>query len=136
MSVISNVESQKINQHIGKRIKLARISLGMTQERLSAYLGITFQQVQKYENGKNRVSAGSLLLISKFLNIDISYFFEGFRDTCNENHNDKSCIYIDANDKHLHGFMKIYSHHGNLKSKKLILETSRLILKFFREKRS
>ena len=54
----------EINEYIGNQIKFRRRSLGITQEELSSYLGVTFQQIQKYENGKNRVSAGSLLLIS------------------------------------------------------------------------
>lgn len=133
MNAISDVESQKINKHIGNRIKLRRCSLGITQEKLSAYLGITFQQVQKYENGKNRISAGSLLLISKFLNTDISYFFEGYSDASNGNYNNKNCFYIDANDKLLQSFMKLYNHQNNPISKKLMLEASRLILRSLRE---
>ncbi len=134
-SIVKTKKNLNIDKYIGNRIKLRRCSLGITQKKLSSYLGITFQQIQKYENDKNRISTGSLFLISKFLSTDISYFFEGFRDTCNGNHRYKSYFYIDANDKLLHSFIKLYSHQNNPISKKLMLETSKQILKFFREER-
>jgi transcriptional regulator with XRE-family HTH domain len=65
------------DRHVGARIRLQRTLTGMTQEKLADILGITFQQVQKYEKGTNRVGAGRLLAISKALGVPVSFFFEG-----------------------------------------------------------
>ncbi|WP_039962173.1 helix-turn-helix domain-containing protein [Bartonella elizabethae] len=60
---------------VGKRIRLRRKRLGMSQTTLGNALGISFQQIQKYENGLNRVSAGRLMQISDILNVPISFFY-------------------------------------------------------------
>eukprot|EP01012_Entosiphon_sulcatum_P025106 TRINITY_DN30375_c0_g1_i1.p1 TRINITY_DN30375_c0_g1~~TRINITY_DN30375_c0_g1_i1.p1 ORF type:complete len:160 (+),score=16.30 TRINITY_DN30375_c0_g1_i1:264-743(+) len=65
-----------IDIHVGKRIKLRRTLLHISQEQLASDIGVTFQQVQKYESGHNRVSASRLFDISRVLNCPISYFFE------------------------------------------------------------
>lgn len=65
-----------IDIHVGKRIKLRRTLLHISQEQLAGDVGVTFQQVQKYESGHNRVSASRLYDISRVLNCPISYFFE------------------------------------------------------------
>ena len=67
-----------IDTHIGKRLRLRRTIVKMSQEALAPLLGITFQQLQKYEAGKNRVSASRLYLISQILNVPVSFFYEGF----------------------------------------------------------
>jgi transcriptional regulator with XRE-family HTH domain len=69
-----------LDKHIGLRIKMRRILSDVTLEDLSKKLGISFQQIQKYEKGTNRISASRLYDISQALNVDISYFFEGFDD--------------------------------------------------------
>ncbi len=66
-----------IDVHVGSRIRLRRTMLGMSQERLGESLGITFQQVQKYEKGANRVGASRLQHIAEVLNVPIPFFFEG-----------------------------------------------------------
>lgn len=65
-----------IDVHVGSRIRLRRTLLGMSQERLGDALGLTFQQVQKYERGVNRVGASRLFDISRVLDVPISFFFE------------------------------------------------------------
>ncbi|WP_306117298.1 MULTISPECIES: helix-turn-helix domain-containing protein [unclassified Roseitalea] len=65
-----------IDVHVGSRIRLRRTMLGMSQERLGESLGITFQQVQKYEKGTNRVGASRLQNIASILNVPVSFFFE------------------------------------------------------------
>ncbi|MSO73180.1 MAG: XRE family transcriptional regulator [Rhodospirillaceae bacterium] len=65
-----------IDIHVGKRVKLRRTLLHISQERLAGDIGVTFQQVQKYESGHNRVSASRLFDISRALNCPIAYFFE------------------------------------------------------------
>ena len=63
--------------HVGSRIRMRRVMLGLSQEKLGDGLGITFQQVQKYEKGSNRVGASRLQRISEVLQVPVSFFFEG-----------------------------------------------------------
>ena len=65
-----------VDMHVGKRVRLRRTLLGMSQEQLAASLNITFQQVQKYERGANRISASRLWDISQILDVEIRYFFD------------------------------------------------------------
>jgi transcriptional regulator with XRE-family HTH domain len=66
-----------IERHVGGRVRLRRTLLGMSQGQLGKALGVTFQQVQKYEKGQNRIGASRLQQIGKLLDIPVSYFFEG-----------------------------------------------------------
>lgn len=66
------------DRHVGTRIRLQRTLIGMSQEKLADVLGITFQQIQKYEKGTNRIGAGRLLAVAKALGVPISFFFEGY----------------------------------------------------------
>ena len=76
-----------VDIHVGKRIKLRRTLLHISQEQLAGDVGVTFQQVQKYESGHNRVSASRLFDISRVLSCPISYFFEDInQDTIGERH--------------------------------------------------
>ena len=70
-----------IDVYVGKKIRQRRTVLGISQEKLSEALGITFQQVQKYESGANRVSSSRLYHISKILGTPISFFFDGCEGT-------------------------------------------------------
>lgn len=65
-----------IDAHVGARIRLRRTLMGMSQERLGEALGLTFQQVQKYERGVNRVGASRLFDLSRVLDVPISFFFD------------------------------------------------------------
>lgn len=71
-------EANPIDVHVGKRIRVRRTILGMSQETLADALGITFQQVQKYEKGINRVSASRLYEISQVLGAPISFFYDEY----------------------------------------------------------
>lgn len=66
-----------IDIHVGKRVRMRRLMLDMSQETLADALGLTFQQVQKYEKGSNRVGASRLHRISEVLQVPVSFFFEG-----------------------------------------------------------
>lgn len=68
---------KKAPNHIGSRVRARRTMLGMSQERLADALGLTFQQVQKYEKGMNRIGASRLLQIAGILDVSIEFFFEG-----------------------------------------------------------
>jgi transcriptional regulator with XRE-family HTH domain len=65
------------DKHVGSRVRMRRIMLGLSQEKLADALGLTFQQVQKYEKGTNRIGASRLQQISNFLRVEVSFFFEG-----------------------------------------------------------
>lgn len=65
-----------VDTHVGSRVRLRRMLLGMSQERLGEAMGLTFQQVQKYEKGVNRVGASRLFHISKILDVPVQFFFE------------------------------------------------------------
>jgi transcriptional regulator with XRE-family HTH domain len=69
-----------VDLHVGSRIRMRRKILGVSQERLADSLGLTFQQVQKYERGSNRVSASKLYEIAATLQAQVAYFFEGLAD--------------------------------------------------------
>ena len=73
--------SQAIDKHVGSRIRLRRLLIEMTQGALGKSLGLTFQQVQKYEKGVNRIGAGRLYEIGGILKVPIVYFFEGLDET-------------------------------------------------------
>jgi transcriptional regulator with XRE-family HTH domain len=65
------------DKHVGARVRMRRMMLGMSQEKLGDALGLTFQQVQKYEKGANRIGASRLQQISNILQVPVSFFFEG-----------------------------------------------------------
>jgi transcriptional regulator with XRE-family HTH domain len=69
--------TRRIDQHVGERIRARRAELGLTQEQLAQALQVSYQQVQKYETGANRISAGRIFEIARKLGVDVSYFFEG-----------------------------------------------------------
>ena len=69
-----------VDIHVGARVRLRRIELGMSQEKLAAELGLTFQQVQKYERAANRISASRLYHIGKVLDVKVPFFYEGYSD--------------------------------------------------------
>jgi transcriptional regulator with XRE-family HTH domain len=79
-----------IDVHVGNRVRMRRLLLGMNQETLANALGLTFQQVQKYEGGANRVSASRLSAMAEILGVPISYFFGDLRpDNAEDNPEDQ-----------------------------------------------
>jgi transcriptional regulator with XRE-family HTH domain len=66
-----------VDKYVGSRVRMRRIMLGMSQEKLGEALGLTFQQVQKYEKGTNRVGASRIKQISEILQVPVSFLFEG-----------------------------------------------------------
>ena len=63
---------------MGKRLRMRRLSLGLTQTKVANAINVTFQQIQKYEKGTNGVSSSRLMQLSKFLKVPITYFYEDF----------------------------------------------------------
>ena len=70
-------QANPIDIQVGNRVRIRRMLIGMSQERLGDLLGLTFQQVQKYEKGVNRIGAGRLFEVSRILNVPIDFFYEG-----------------------------------------------------------
>ena len=66
------------NIHLGKKLRMRRLSLGLTQTKVAQAINVTFQQIQKYEKGTNGVSSNRLMQLSQFLKVPIIYFFEDF----------------------------------------------------------
>lgn len=66
-----------VDLHVGNRVKQARIAAGLSQKKLGQALGISFQQVQKYENGKNRIAPSRLAVVAQFVKREAAWFFEG-----------------------------------------------------------
>ena len=69
-----------VDIHVGSRVRLRRIELGINQTKLAAELGLTFQQVQKYERATNRISASRLFHIGKVVGVKVAFFYEGYSD--------------------------------------------------------
>jgi len=71
---------ENFNIHLGKRLRMCRLSLGLTQTKVANAINVTFQQIQKYEKGTNGVSSSRLMQLSNFLKVPITYFYEGYAD--------------------------------------------------------
>jgi len=70
-----------VDRHVGSRVRMRRVLVGLSQEKLGEALGLTFQQVQKYEKGTNRIGASRLQQMSRILGVPVEYFFEGAPQT-------------------------------------------------------
>jgi len=70
-------QANPIDVQVGNRVRIRRMLIGMSQERLGDLLGLTFQQVQKYEKGVNRIGAGRLFEVARILNVPVDFFYEG-----------------------------------------------------------
>ena len=69
---------ENFNIHLGKKLRMRRLSLGLTQTKVANAINVTFQQIQKYEKGTNGVSSSRLMQLSSFLKVPITYFYEDF----------------------------------------------------------
>ena len=93
------------NKHLGGKLKLRRLALGLTQTKVAKAINVTFQQIQKYEKGINGVSSMRLLQLSNYLKVPISYFFDNYSEYLNDA-NRTSENYMPVNYNFL---VKIYS---------------------------
>ena len=71
---------ENFNKHLGRKLKLRRLALGLTQTKVAKAINVTFQQIQKYEKGTNGVSSIRLLQLSNYLKVQINYFFEDYSE--------------------------------------------------------
>ncbi len=95
-------EANPIDRHVGARIRMRRKILGVSQEKLADSLSLTFQQVQKYEKGANRVSASKLYEIAAALQTQVSYFFDGLADPSVEVDEDSE---VNGTEQFVHEFL-------------------------------
>ncbi|OGN49390.1 MAG: transcriptional regulator [Caulobacterales bacterium RIFOXYB1_FULL_67_16] len=73
-------EPHPVDRHVGRRVQEKRLDLGLTQTALARAVGVSFQQVQKYEKGTNRVSASKLFEMAEFMKVEIPFFFQGLKE--------------------------------------------------------
>jgi len=71
---------ENFNKHLGNKLKLRRLALGLTQTKIAKAINVTFQQIQKYEKGTNGVSSTRLLQLANYLKVPVNYFFEDFSE--------------------------------------------------------
>ncbi len=76
-----NLMDENFNIHLGKKLRMRRLSLGLTQTKVADAINVTFQQIQKYEKGTNGVSSSRLMQLSKFLKVPITYFYEDYANS-------------------------------------------------------
>jgi transcriptional regulator with XRE-family HTH domain len=75
--MLAKKQPNPIDKYVGSRVRMRRLMLGMSQEKLAAAIGLTFQQVQKYEKGSNRMGSSRLQQIADVLQVSVTFFFEG-----------------------------------------------------------
>ncbi len=119
---------ENFNKHLGNKLKLRRLALGLTQTKVAKAINVTFQQIQKYEKGTNGVSSIRLLQLSNYLKVHINYFFEDFPDYqinidkskeghMNVNYNFLTKIYSELNQDQKIKFTKSLQLSGSLINK-------------------
>ena len=119
---------ESFNVHLGKKLRMRRLSLGLTQTKVAQAINVTFQQIQKYEKGTNGVSSIRLLQLSNYLKVPINYFFEDFSEYLiniekskeghmNVNYNFLMKLYSELNQDQKIKFSKTLQSSGNIISK-------------------
>ena len=104
------------NKHLGNKLKLRRLALGLTQTKVAKAINVTFQQIQKYEKGTNGVSSSRLIQLSKFLKVPITYFYEDYKDFEDINKNN-----LDNNDDLNYSFLtKTFSSLSKAQKEKIL----------------
>ena len=88
---------ENFNTHLGKKLRMRRLSLGLTQTKVAQAINVTFQQIQKYEKGTNGVSSSRLMQLSTFLKVPIIYFYEDYKDYKDISHDKNEIDYEDLN---------------------------------------
>lgn len=80
-----NKKPHPVDQYVGSRLRMQRLITGMSQEKLGSAIGLTFQQIQKYERGANRIGSSRLYELSKILGVSVGYFFDGYQKDEDDN---------------------------------------------------
>ncbi len=106
---------ENFNLHLGKKLRMRRLSLGLTQTKVAEAINVTFQQIQKYEKGTNGVSSNRLMQLSTYLKVPITYFFEDFK-----NFNDIKETEVVADDLNYSFLSKTFSSLSKIQKEKII----------------
>ena len=106
---------ENFNIHLGKKLRMRRLSLGLTQTKVAQAINVTFQQIQKYEKGTNGVSSSRLMQLSSFLKVPITYFFEDFRDF-----NDNNQTRVEGDDLNYSFLSKTFSSLSRSQKEKIL----------------
>ena len=106
---------ENFNKHLGSKLKIRRLALGLTQTKVAKAINVTFQQIQKYEKGTNGVSSQRLLQLSNYLKVPINYFFEDYSAYLQNNERAKDS-YLNINYNFL---VKIFSELSEDQKNKL-----------------
>jgi transcriptional regulator with XRE-family HTH domain len=106
---------ENFNLHLGKKLRMRRLSLGLTQTKVAEAINVTFQQIQKYEKGTNGVSSNRLMQLSNYLKVPITYFFEDFR-----NFNDNKNLQDDSEDLNYSFLSKTFSSLSKSQKEKIL----------------
>ncbi len=109
---------KNFNTHLGKKLRMRRLSLGLTQTKVANAINVTFQQIQKYEKGTNGVSSSRLLQLSVFLKVPVNYFYEDYAE--NTKIEENTPLQDETSDLNYSFLVKIFSKlSGNQKTKVL-----------------
>lgn len=118
--------NRRLDNFIGEKVRKQRIALGMTQDKLASFLGVTFQQVQKYEKGVNRISASMLYNIATVLNVKMQWFVEGFENrggSCTVQDSGEIVYNVDiADTKESQALLRTYYGINDVKVRKKVLD--------------
>ena len=106
---------ENFNLHLGKKLRMRRLSLGLTQTKVAEAINVTFQQIQKYEKGTNGVSSNRLMQLSNYLKVPITYFFEDFR-----NYNEIKNTQEDSDDLNYSFLSKTFSSLSKSQKEKIL----------------
>ena len=106
---------ENFNLHLGKKLRMRRLSLGLTQTKVAEAINVTFQQIQKYEKGTNGVSSNRLMQLSSYLKVPITYFFEDFK-----NFNDQTNINDQNEDLNYSFLSKTFSALSKTQKEKIL----------------
>ena len=96
---------KNFNTHLGKKLRMRRLSLGLTQTKVANAINVTFQQIQKYEKGTNGVSSSRLMQLASFLKVPVNYFYEDYP----ENKSGEPITQDDSQDLNYSFLVKIFS---------------------------
>ena len=106
---------ETFNAHLGRKLRMRRLSLGLTQTKVANAINVTFQQIQKYEKGTNGVSSSRLIQLSNFLKVPITYFFDDF----SENNNIDKSTQDDSSDLNYSFLIKTFSKLNETQKQKI-----------------
>lgn len=125
-----------IDKYVGLKLKMRRSFLGISQHRLGEVTGVTFQQIQKYEKGTNRIGSSRLYEFSKILMVSINYFFDGFEDSssmASSMLNDNESSIIDngskVDEKEILALVKYFTRIKDKSTRKSVLNLARSLAK-------